>query len=452
MNGTLKEYLRGEGPFQGEDTANGLKAIVEGKLYKQVIGIVGALHHMVHTIQMHRVDLKPDNILVKREQDGRGSYNDILILADFGQARVKRSKQYTKTGMGVEFAGITDAYAPPEAFDSAWRGEKPMMVQEKWDIWPLGCIFVEILTFLSLGQEGVHKLDQEREKKFTRELHLGVDPDMDSDCRFWVTEPSNVSHSGWAPTLKPSIKKWLDHLGNLAFDNKEIDVVAGTKCKEFMAWNIRLTTSMLNPWPSMHISTRCSIDKIVVDMTLELLAAADTNKSLITPMDAATLDRLLGFRMVDVQSAKPEAPATPQPAWRDAQTSPDHNHETPIHAYPSTTAVPRILEPGQALDPQEPWAPEHHPAALRIQDVRTGHGDGSAKSDGSSIDSESSNSTPDIPHYEQRPRYAHAAPGAHGMDDHGESASLYSNEFGLGPGLLGPWAERIDGAPGNTHV
>jgi len=439
MDGNLKEYLRGEGPFKGKDTANGLKAMVEGKLYKQVIGLVGALHHMVHTIKMHRVDLKPDNILVKREQDGRGNYNDIFILADFGQARVKRSKKYTKTGMGVTFAhAITDAYAPPEAFQSAWGANFPISVQEdKWDIWPLGCIFVEILTLLALGQQGVHKLDQERETKFAQGLQLVPEADLDmdpdtnsnSDCRFWVTEPSKSSRSGQAPTLKQSIKQWLSHLEYLTFGSKEIDAVTRTKCKDFMAWNIRLTTAMLNPWPSTNISTRCSIGDIVTWMRLELLAGTD--ESLITPMDTATLDRLLGFRVGQI--AKPEAPAagsTPKFPWPDMQTSPK---SAPI------STVPRILEPGN--NPQETWAPEAPPTALQDS-----NDDGSPKTR-SSIDSETSTLDLDIPNSEQRPE--HAAPGADDMHNHGERASL-SESFSLGPGLFDSWPEL--GADGTAHA
>ncbi|KAF8437331.1 hypothetical protein BGX38DRAFT_1332830 [Terfezia claveryi] len=412
MDGNLKEYLRGEGSFT-KDTANGLKALVEGKLYEQLIGLVGALHHMVHNIQMHRIDLKPDNILVKREQDGRGSYNDILILADFGQARVKRSRQYTKTGMGVTFAhAITDAYAPPEAFKSAWReADLPSLVKEdKWDIWPLGCIFVEILTFLALGQQGVHKLDLEREKDFTQGVSV-ADPDEDSnsDCRFWVTE----SHR--APRLKQSIKQWLTHLENLKFDSEELDAVIRTKCRNFMIWNIRLSTAMLNPWPSMNITTRCSISEVVETMKQELLA--DTDGSLITPMDTARLDRLLGFRTAQfVNSEAPAVGSTPTSSWPDMQRSPE------------IPAVPRILEP-EGPSPALPASSSP----------------GNTKSR-SSIDSETS--TIDSCEFEQRPDCGHAAPGVNDVHGPGKTASP-PDGFSIGPGLFGSFLEL--GVYGNMN-
>ena len=72
-------------------------------------------------------DLKPANILI--DKDGT------LILADFGLSKIDDGdSELTRT------TKVTPEYAPPEVIEHGLQGRAS-------DIWSLGCIFLEILTF-----------------------------------------------------------------------------------------------------------------------------------------------------------------------------------------------------------------------------------------------------------------------------------------------------------------
>jgi serine/threonine protein kinase len=80
-------------------------------------------------------DLKPANILIKE---------NVFMIADFGLSGFKHQED-TKT----DWHGGTYSYSPPEYFSSAHITSASG--GRKVDIWSLGCIFSEILTFIVLG-------------------------------------------------------------------------------------------------------------------------------------------------------------------------------------------------------------------------------------------------------------------------------------------------------------
>lgn len=95
-------------------------------------------------------DIKPQNILCFREND---SEKGVFRIADFGSGKVHaiRSESVnTKSPHG------TVTYEPPEAR----LGER--MTSRPYDIWSLGCVFLELLLWAVSGYESVQNFAMER--------------------------------------------------------------------------------------------------------------------------------------------------------------------------------------------------------------------------------------------------------------------------------------------------
>lgn len=91
----------------------------------------------------YHFDLKPANVLI--------GHDGIFIISDFGQAYFRGAADTTSSN--VVGMGGTENYAPPEI-------DIPnMRMNRKYDIWSLGCIFLEIIWYLIMGPEGISKLN-----------------------------------------------------------------------------------------------------------------------------------------------------------------------------------------------------------------------------------------------------------------------------------------------------
>lgn len=133
-------------------------------------------------------DLKPSNILVHRPS--RNSPTFTFIITDFGLAHIRD----TATGSSLTGdRGGDEAYAPPECMQE--------QQSRKYDIWSLGCIYLEILTFLVKGYEGVEELDRIRCAPPRR--------GRQNRC-FWEQD----AQSG--PTLKEGVQNFVLELQNRA--------------------------------------------------------------------------------------------------------------------------------------------------------------------------------------------------------------------------------------------
>lgn len=120
--------------------------------WKQMLGICNALKK-IHGFGDGQIDentnddlcihfdLKPDNILIERE-------NGNWLITDFGQAALTKHRRGTTPRIGGHFG--TDAYAPPEIDDTS------MEFGRAYDIWSLGCIMLEVATFMVLGYAGLN--------------------------------------------------------------------------------------------------------------------------------------------------------------------------------------------------------------------------------------------------------------------------------------------------------
>ncbi|KAJ2990550.1 hypothetical protein NUW58_g2892 [Xylaria curta] len=127
-------------------------------LSKQLMGIVEAVQaihcppHLSHQYGRHG-DLKPDNILWYKqcEDDPKG----ILVVSDMGFTVAHRT--WSRSNDRPSKVARTPDYRPPE-IDT--RNE---LVSRKYDVWTLGCIFLEMLTWFLGGREERKNFKKDRE-------------------------------------------------------------------------------------------------------------------------------------------------------------------------------------------------------------------------------------------------------------------------------------------------
>ncbi len=122
-------------------------------------GLCSALHavHNFHypnlevlAIGCHH-DLKPDNILVHRES---------FLLADFGLSTFKASNKASDTS----FKKVRGDYVAPEC-ENFEDLSKRNVIGRSSDIWSMGCIMLEVMTYVMTGPKGVTDFELERDFK-----------------------------------------------------------------------------------------------------------------------------------------------------------------------------------------------------------------------------------------------------------------------------------------------
>jgi serine/threonine protein kinase len=210
----LGAYLR-EPRYEAHSTTN--STTFANPLWAQLLGIGKALDRIInYTPDMrspgpplygYHFDLKPANILVED--------NGTLLISDFGQARFQDVGGTSR----ITPLGGTEAYAPPE-IDS-----QENKYNRKYDVWSMGCIFLEVCSFVVKGHEGLRTLDAIRTTK-TR-------PNV-TDDRFF-----HICHSTSRYELKPSIQKWMKTLS-------EADSLPDQKSRAFISEIVALIGQMLD--------------------------------------------------------------------------------------------------------------------------------------------------------------------------------------------------------------
>ena len=127
----------------------------------QTNGLIAGLF-LLHDVGCCHGDLKPDNILVFRSENFHlKAFPWELRIADFGLARVfedaTHSRKHTRMMSGAQ------RYEPPEVNREVNKphpdSDEPRSRQ--YDIWSLGCIFLEFIIWKCFGKEKLEKFNQE---------------------------------------------------------------------------------------------------------------------------------------------------------------------------------------------------------------------------------------------------------------------------------------------------
>ncbi|KAK1508843.1 protein kinase [Colletotrichum abscissum] len=100
--------------------------------------------------QLH-LDIKPENVVCfQQSHDGKVSYD--LKLTDFGLSKPFNRNSPTRPTQKAE----TKTYRPPE------RDFERSRVDESFDIWCLGCLFLDFITWAMEGWAGVESFRENR--------------------------------------------------------------------------------------------------------------------------------------------------------------------------------------------------------------------------------------------------------------------------------------------------
>ncbi len=147
-NGNLRQYWQNQAPSM--EPAN-LEWI-----FVQLAGLAGALRNLHHMDCRHG-DLKPENILCfggpasSRGAEHRGRF----VIADVGLAKVHKDATELRTGATTTMSA-TVMYSAPEI-----ELGKNQARSRLYDIWCIGCIYLEFVIWLLFGRAGLLKFQED---------------------------------------------------------------------------------------------------------------------------------------------------------------------------------------------------------------------------------------------------------------------------------------------------
>lgn len=137
-------------------------------------------------------DIKPENVLWFRDDPDIPGEKDVLKLADFGLGRFHGRD--TRSKVDPKTIAYSPTYEPPEV----WLGTP---VSRAYDIWSLGCLYLEFLTWLQMGYEAIEAFADRRLQgtfqsfyddsfyTITTDLETGAKKaDIREGVRSWVQE------------------------------------------------------------------------------------------------------------------------------------------------------------------------------------------------------------------------------------------------------------------------
>ncbi|ORY60793.1 uncharacterized protein BCR38DRAFT_476674 [Pseudomassariella vexata] len=188
-------------------------------LMEQCLGIVDGLEKIHHHRSWHKDkgpgtsdtsetvwekdrgthgDIKPENILCFNSP-GKPSH---LVISDFGLTRFH--SRNSVSNIAVELVGgFSRTYRPPE-FDM----HTP--ISRKYDIWSLGCLFLEFVTWFLLGYQATRGTFQDER---LRDDNPTV-PAFEDD-KFFNLTPAPTGQGHYIASVKESVRNWINHLRGL---------------------------------------------------------------------------------------------------------------------------------------------------------------------------------------------------------------------------------------------
>ncbi|RDW56476.1 hypothetical protein BP5796_13117 [Coleophoma crateriformis] len=132
-------------------------------------------------------DIKPQNIIWYRHQP---NHQGVLKLADFGQAEL--NSRWTRTR--AREVAYSRTCRPPEC-DLA-----PHEIGQNYDVWSLGCVFLEFVAWAVGGRERVEQFSQMRK---TRDSRVALDTDA-----FFIIIPA-VNAAQERAKVKPEVTQYI---------------------------------------------------------------------------------------------------------------------------------------------------------------------------------------------------------------------------------------------------
>ncbi|KAG6365674.1 hypothetical protein INS49_007285 [Diaporthe citri] len=146
-------------------------------------------------------DIKPQNILWFSDHVndyGRG----VLKITDFGITAFHSART---TKVPAKYVQFTRTYAAPEieVFEPNFEG----FVSRPFDMWSLGCVYLEFITWILLGYEEVEKFAKDRKAE------KGIRKKFDEDTFYSIHKSDrSLFRSAEYSTAKNSVISWINKL------------------------------------------------------------------------------------------------------------------------------------------------------------------------------------------------------------------------------------------------
>lgn len=134
-------------------------------------------------------DIKPENVLWFKNGSGHHEFG-ILKLSDFGLTTFHRA---LTTGVKVEDVRVTNTYSAPER-------EIDETLSRPFDVWSLGCIYLEFVTWILLGSKNITKFADLR-------LQDGGDRSPRFSLDNFFTVFRHEDEAKYRARLKPSVSR-----------------------------------------------------------------------------------------------------------------------------------------------------------------------------------------------------------------------------------------------------
>lgn len=134
-------------------------------------------------------DLKPENILFFKIPSSSGG---AFYVADFGSGKVHT---YRSGSINTKSPNGTMTYEPPEF-------AKEGVTSRPYDVWSMGCVFLELLVWAVFGYSSVRTFTNDREQR----RFPGSQTDVLVDDAFWQMDENRDL------TLRESVANWISKL------------------------------------------------------------------------------------------------------------------------------------------------------------------------------------------------------------------------------------------------
>lgn len=149
--------------------------------------------HMAERKAGYHHDLKPENILFYKVTGTLGTFE----ISDFGSGKVHT---YRSGSHNTSSANGTLTYEPPEAATREGKTSRP------YDVWSLGCVFLELLIWAVLGFQAVEDFRSERLDR----RYPGSQTEFVVDDAFWqMLQTGDImvrkSVDDWTQTLREAV-------------------------------------------------------------------------------------------------------------------------------------------------------------------------------------------------------------------------------------------------------
>jgi serine/threonine protein kinase len=172
--------------------------------FEQICGLSDAIRRLHHpgtgnasasavraenSSSLRHGDLKPENILLfenRKEAQERRKKHWILQITDVGLA--KSHEQATELRDATRAYAGTIMYEPPEATEGGTARSR------RYDVWSMGCIYLEFLIWILYGAEGLVQFGQDIRGQGSKATFYDVDDKS---------------------SLNAAVEKWIDHIAKV---------------------------------------------------------------------------------------------------------------------------------------------------------------------------------------------------------------------------------------------